>query len=77
MADTRHVKLTAETTGIRLRAVLLSAFPTTARCDAQPMWSMAFRPFEPVRFEYNAALSQCDSRGFPYPFFLDSVRCHA
>jgi hypothetical protein len=34
-------------------------------------------PHERVRFEFNAALSPSGERGFPYPFFLDSVRCHA
>jgi hypothetical protein len=75
MADSRAFTPTADTTGIRLPADLSSSvLSIAARCDA------SFRPsiqHQPVRFEYNAVLSRCDKRGFPYPFFLDSVRCHA
>ncbi|WP_193727629.1 hypothetical protein [Paraburkholderia franconis] len=88
MADPRHDKLSAETTGIRLRAGLLSmelrrceciaGVPSMVpRCSAVMPPARLFVPIEPVRFEYHAARSRSDLRGFPYPFFLDSVRCHA
>jgi hypothetical protein len=75
MADPHKLTPTAETTGIRLRAGLLSRFISiTARSNAALTPPL---PRKPIRFEYNAVLSRCDQRGFPYPFFLDSVRCHA
>ncbi|MGT2470736.1 hypothetical protein [Paraburkholderia terrae] len=75
MADPHKLTPTAETTGIRLRAGLLSRFISiTARSDAALTPPLARKP---IRFEYNAVQSRCDTRGFPYPFFLDSVRCHA
>jgi len=75
MADAGKLTPTAEPTGIRLRAGLLSSFLSiTARSDAALSPPL---PRKPIRFEYNAVLSRCDQRGIPYPFFLDSVRCHA
>jgi hypothetical protein len=75
MADPRAFTPTADTTGIRLPAGSLSSvLSIAARCDTPFRPSSQRRPF---RFEYNAVLSRCDMRGFPYPFFLDSVRCHA
>ncbi|MBN3753481.1 hypothetical protein G3N95_11065 [Paraburkholderia sp. Tr-20389] len=71
MADASKRTPTADTTRIRLRAGLDRA---RQRCDA--LFSV-LTPHQPVRFEYNAVLSRCDKRGFPYPFLLDSVRCHA
>ncbi|WP_180730591.1 hypothetical protein [Paraburkholderia sp. PGU19] len=75
MADARKLTPTAETTGIRLRAGLLSRFISITACSDAALKPPL--PRKPIRFEYNAVLSRCDQRGFPYPFFLDSVRCHA
>jgi hypothetical protein len=92
MADPRYDTLSAETTGIRLRAGPLTM--ELRRCEGSAGAASMMRrrdapimppvrplvqlvPIEPVRFEYHAAWSRCDLRGFPYPFFLDSVRCHA
>ncbi|MEI5997768.1 hypothetical protein H3V53_11295 [Paraburkholderia bengalensis] len=72
MADVRDLTPTAESTGIRLRAG--PAVSMTVHRNAAPG-----RPvrLDPVRFEYHAAASRSDKRGFSYPFLLDSVRCHA
>ncbi|WP_162601033.1 hypothetical protein [Paraburkholderia sp. C35] len=75
MADPRKLTPLAETTGIRLRAGLLSSFSVdhgTQRCAAQAAVTAQANPLYIQR-----RLVAARSSGFPYPFFLDSVRCHA